>query len=231
MIAVSSNMTGKNTVPLWLKLAFTAFMAVLVPVYSMSYGPTNFLYFCDAALFLTLFALWADSALAASMAAVGILVPQIFWCIDFAFELSGTHLTHMTSYMFNAQHPLFLRGLSLFHGWLPFLLIYLVRQYGYDRRALPAWTALAWALCLIAFFLLPPAGAHLANPNTPINVDYVYGTNDDVPEHFLPAGEYLVLWMLALLTVFYIPMHFVLARLFGQPQNAAAGAEPTESAA
>ena len=35
-------------IPLWLKLAYTAFMAVLVPVYLRNYGPTNFLYFCDA---------------------------------------------------------------------------------------------------------------------------------------------------------------------------------------
>jgi hypothetical protein len=222
---------AERVVPLWLKLLFTGFMAVLVPVYSMSYGPTNFLYFCDAALFLTLFAIWADNALAASMATVGILVPQIFWCVDFAVELTGSHLTHMTSYMFNAQRPLFLRGLSLFHGWLPFLLIYLVRQYGYDRRALPAWTGLAWTLCLIAFFLLPPAGAHLANPDTPVNVDYVYGMNDAAPEHFLPAGEYLLLWMLALLAVFYIPTHFLLARLFGREKAVPVTEALPESAA
>ena len=35
-------------VPLWLKLSFTAFMAILIPVYWWCYGPTNFLYFCDA---------------------------------------------------------------------------------------------------------------------------------------------------------------------------------------
>ena len=42
----------------------------------------------------------------------------------------------MTDYMFAADHSLFLRGLSLFHGWLPFLLVYLVWKLGYDRRAL-----------------------------------------------------------------------------------------------
>ncbi len=43
----------------------------------------------------------------------------------------------MTDYMFKHENSLFLRGLSLFHGWLPFLLVYLVWQLGYDRRALP----------------------------------------------------------------------------------------------
>src|SRR5262249_15633145 len=36
-------------IPLWIKLAYTAFMAVLIPVYLKNYGPTNFLYFCDVA--------------------------------------------------------------------------------------------------------------------------------------------------------------------------------------
>jgi len=45
-------------IPLWLKLAYTAFMAVLVPVYLRNYGPTNFLYFCDFALIITLVGIW-----------------------------------------------------------------------------------------------------------------------------------------------------------------------------
>ena len=62
-----------------LKLAYTAFMAVLVPVYWYYYGPTNFLYFCDVALFLTLAGIWLESPLLVSMCAVGILAPQILW--------------------------------------------------------------------------------------------------------------------------------------------------------
>ena len=40
--------------PLGVKLAYSCFMAVLLPVYWVNYGPTNFLYFCDVALLLTL---------------------------------------------------------------------------------------------------------------------------------------------------------------------------------
>ena len=43
-----------NRLPLWLKLVYTAFVAVLVPVYWYYYGPTNFLYFCDVALIISL---------------------------------------------------------------------------------------------------------------------------------------------------------------------------------
>ena len=68
--------------PLWLKVAYTAYMAVLVPVYWHYYGPTNFLYFCDVALILTLIAIWPENALLISMCTVGILVPQAVWVVD-----------------------------------------------------------------------------------------------------------------------------------------------------
>jgi hypothetical protein len=66
-------MTHAARIPLAVKLAFTAFMAVLIPVYWYFYGPTNFLYFCDAALIITLIAIWPENALLISMACVGIL--------------------------------------------------------------------------------------------------------------------------------------------------------------
>ncbi|MHB8523988.1 MAG: hypothetical protein ACYDH9_24965 [Limisphaerales bacterium] len=120
----------------------------------------------------------------------------------------------MTGYMFDANRSLFLRGLSLFHGWLPFLLVYLVAKIGYDRRGLLAWTGLAWALCLVCFFLLPPAGAQLPNPNTPVNVNYVFGPDDAKPQSWMRGGAYLVAFMVALLALAFIPTHLVLRRFF-----------------
>ena len=70
----------------------------------------------------------------AGVAAVGILVPQVLWCLDFGAELLGLRLVGLTGYMFDANRSLFLRGLSFFHGWLPFLLLFLVKRLGYDRR-------------------------------------------------------------------------------------------------
>jgi hypothetical protein len=202
-----------RAVPTWLKWTFTAFMAVLVPVYWANYGPTNFLYFCDASLFLTLFAVWRNNALAASMAAVGIVIPQIIWCIDLGSTLIGHPLTGMTNYMFNQALPLHLRLLSLFHGWLPFLLIFVVWRLGFDKRALIAWTALAWILCLVAFFLLPPAGAKVSAA-TPHNVNYVFGPSDDHPQKWVASQSlFLVIYMIALAVVFYIPAHFLLKKL------------------
>ncbi len=52
-------------------------------------------------------------------------------------------MTGMSAYMFNPGLSLFTRGLSFFHFWLPFLVLYLVWRLGYDRRAFVAWTGLA----------------------------------------------------------------------------------------
>lgn len=203
-----------SQIPLPVKIAYTLFMAVLIPVYWANYGPTNFLYFCDVALLLTLAGVWTENKLLISLPAVGILIPQALWVADFAAQLAGVTLTGMTAYMFDAQRSLFLRGLSLFHGWLPFLLVYLVAKTGYDKRALPTWTALAWTLCLVCFFWMPPAGAQTGDPNLPININYVFGFNDAKPQSLLPAPLYLLAWMTLLLTVVFIPTHFVLKRYF-----------------
>jgi hypothetical protein len=199
--------------PLALKLAYTAFLAVLVPIYWMNYGPTNFLYFCDMALFVTLVGMWLESPLLVSMPTVGILAPQILWVADFGLNLGGYRLTGMTDYMFNGATPLLLRGLSLFHGWLPFLLVYLVWRLGYDGRALPAWTVLAWALMLISYLFLPgpTPDAGLA----PVNVDYVFGPSDAAPQDWMSEGAWLALLMIGLPLAMFAPVHVAMKRWRG----------------
>lgn len=196
----------------WLKLGYTTFMAVLVPVYWVQYGPTNFLYFCDLALLLALVAVWTEKPLPAGMAAVGILLPQVFWCLDFVTGFAGWHPIGMTRYMFDARRSLFLRGLSLFHGWLPFLLLHLVKRLGYDRRSLLAWSGLAWAAMLLSYFFLPRPGAVLANPLAPVNVDFVFGLSDEVAQAWMPERCWLALLLVGLPILVYLPTHRMLRR-------------------
>ncbi len=209
-------------IPLWLKLAYTVFLAVLIPVYWYHYGPTNFLYFCDIALLFTLAGIWLESPLLISLPAVGILLPQALWCVDYFVQLCGVKMTGMTAYMFDGTKPLFLRGLSLFHGWLPFLLLFLVLRVGYDKRALKGWTALASVLCLVAFFGLPKAGETLSDPNLPRNVNYVFGMDDAQPQTWMSPELYLVTWMALLIFVVFVPTHFVLKKICPTPEQAAA---------
>jgi hypothetical protein len=204
-----------SRLPLWLKLAYTAFMAVLVPVYWRNYGPTNFLYFCDVALIITLVGIWIESPLLVSMCAVGILASQALWVVDFLSNLIGVPLTGMTDYMFAADHSLFLRSLSLFHGWLPFLLVYLVWRLGYDRRALAAWTAVAWALVLICFFFMPPPRP---DPGlTPVNINYVWGMSDTVAQQWMPPAVWVAGLIVLLPVLLYVPVHFLLRRSMPKP--------------
>ena len=209
-----------RSIPLAAKVAVTGFLAVLVPIYWHAYGPTNFLWFCDAALIITVAGMWWESPLLISMCAVGILLPQCLWLADFGTQLLGFRLLGLTSYMFDSHLPLFTRGLSLFHGWLPFLLVWLLCRVGYDRRALIAWSALAAGLIFICYFFTPPAGAHLADPNIPINLNYVYGFNDQEPQHWINQNLYVLLWPGGLWLVAFLPTHLALRKIFGTSQPA-----------
>jgi hypothetical protein len=202
-----------HKIPLAAKLAVTAFLAVLVPVYLHTYGPTNFLWFCDAALLLTVAGMWLESSLLISMCAVGILLPQCLWLADFGVNLLGFHFLNLTSYMFDPHLSLFTRGLSLFHGWLPLLLVWLLFRLGYDKRALPAWTILAATLGFVGYFFTPPAGAHLANANVPININYLYGFNDQQPQHWVNQNLYVILWLGVLWLVAFLPTHLALRKI------------------
>jgi hypothetical protein len=207
-------MARKYKIPLMAKLGGIIFLAILVPVYWHTYGPTNFLWFCDAALILTVAGMWLESPLLISLCAVGILLPQCLWLADFSCQLLGFHGLGLTGYMFARQLPWFTRGLSLFHGWLPLLLVWLLVRIGYDKRALTAWSVLAAALVLASYFLTPPAGAHLAYPNQPININYLYGFNDQQPQHWVNQNLYVVLWLAALWLVAFLPTHLVLRKIF-----------------
>lgn len=211
MSAIAPSAPHSRRIPLTLKLALTAFVAVQVCCYWSAWGPTNFLYFCDVALFLTLISVLTEKSLPASMAAVGILLPQLLWVIDFAGTLLGHPLVGLTGYMFQDNQPLHVRGISLFHGWLPFLLLFIISRLGYDRFALPAWLVLAWGLMLIAYFLLPAPPAPLDQPNLPVNVNYVYGMSDDAPQQWMPPLAWLGLMMAGLPLVLFVPTHLLLS--------------------
>ncbi len=201
-------------IPLWVKVLYTGFVVILVPSYLYCYGPTNFLYFCDVALLMALVAVWREDALWASMPAVGILLPQTLWIVDFLGLLLGLHVVGMTDYMFDAEKPLFVRGLSFFHFWLPFFLVWLIWRLGYDRRAILGWTAIALVLILVCYFLMPAPPPPATNPNLPVNINYVYGTSDQKPQTWMPPLAYLGLLMVGLPICMFLPTHLVLRRVF-----------------
>jgi hypothetical protein len=124
-----------------------------------------------------------------------ILLPQCLWLADSGSNLLGIHLPGLTGYMFDRHPPVFTRGLLLFHGWLPML--------------------------LVCYFFTPPAGAHLANPNLPININYIYGFNDQQPQHWVNQNLYVILWLGVLWLVAFSPTHLALRKIFTAPPPAA----------
>jgi len=124
-----------SRVPLWLKVAYTAWMLVWVPAYWVHNGPANFLWFCDLASFVLAAALWMESALLVSSQAVGVLLVQVLWTVDVAARLLlGFHPIGGTQYMFDPARPLWVRLLSLFHVAMPVLLVWGLWRLGYHRR-------------------------------------------------------------------------------------------------
>jgi len=216
---MKSHSSKPQGIPLVAKVAMTIFLAVLVPIYWHSYGPSNFLWFCDAALIVTTAGMWLESPLLISMCAVGILIPQCLWLLDFGINLLGFHFLNLTRYMFDSHLPLFTRGLSLFHGWLPLLLVWLLHRVGYDKRALSRWTVFAAGLVIVCYFFTPPAGAHPANPEAAININYLYGFNEQQPQTWMNENLYVILWFVALWLVAFLPAHLALRKIFTKPHN------------
>lgn len=191
--------------PLWIKLAYTAFVLTTVVVYAVKYGPGNFLWFSDIALIGTVPALWLESAQLASMMAVGILLPELLWNIGFIGRLlTGRRLTGLTDYMFDRSKPLYLRTLSLFHVFLPVLLVWMLARLGYRPHALIAQTALAWVVLPATYWLTDPEA----------NVNWVHGFGGK-PRRRLPPLVYLALLMIGFPLLVYWPTHLVLMRVFG----------------
>ena len=191
-------------IPLLLKLVVTMFVAVLVPIYWRYYGPGNFLWFSDLALFLTLAALWLESPLLASTQAVSVGLLEMVWLADYLLRLVfGMEWIGLTRYMFDATIPLFLRRLSLFHVVLPFLLFWLVWRLGYDPRAWLAQSLLAWVVLPACFFLTDPRQ----------NVNWVFGPGKE-NQRWLAPPCYLLLLMAFFSVCVYLPTHLLLQHLF-----------------
>lgn len=186
--------------PLWLKIGYGAAIAVIVPVYWDGYGPQNFLWLSDIALFLTACAVIFERRLPAGMAAVAVLPLELGWALDF---LTGGYLLGIAAYMFDPKLPLHLRGLSLFHLALPPTLLWIIYRCGYDTRAF----ALQLPVTLTALALSYVA----ADPHK--NVNWVFGPGSE-PQTLLPSPVYFALVMILIPLLAMLPTHLLLRRFF-----------------
>lgn len=199
-------MTGE-LVPLWLKLGYAVFLAVLVPVYTRkaAAGAWNFLWFSDIALFGTAAALWLESPLLASMMGVAVLLPELVWNLSFVSRLLFARgMTGIADYMFDPREHWYMRALSLFHVHMPIVLLWLIWRLGYDDRALLAQTVVAWIIVPLTYALTKPQ----------FNINRAFGPGTQ-PQRRLPPLLYLVLLLLIGPLIIYVPTHLMLRAGFG----------------
>jgi hypothetical protein len=198
---LGENLPPAPAIPLWLKAVTAAFIALLVPVYWLNYGPANFLWLSDLALFATAAALVFESPVLAGIA-VGVLPLELGWCVDL---LLGDRLG-LTGYMFDPAHPLYLRGLSLFHVALPPLMLWLLHRWGYDRRSLLRQLPVLWAALGLTYALTSPSD----------NINWAFGPGT-APQNVIPPLAYLLLEMAVIPLVVLWPLDRLLRRLFPGP--------------
>lgn len=194
-------MPRRSAIPLGLKIAYTAWLAVWVAVYWDAYGPQNFLWICDVANFVLAIALWTESRLLFSSQAVAVLIIQALWVVDVCGRLMlGLHLVGGTEYMFDPDKSVGLRALSLFHVFVPILLLWAVWRLGYDRRGWKLQTLVLWVLLPTTYLVTDPE----------LNINWLWkpfgATQTLVPELVYVAFE-----MVAVPLLLYLPTHAALS--------------------
>jgi hypothetical protein len=138
------------------------------------------------------------------MAALAVLLPEVAWNLDFFFRvITGRKGIGLSSYMFDARISPWIRAVSLFHVWLPILLVWMLYRYGYDHRALICQTSLA-AIVVPLSYLLGDSKA---------NVNWVYGFGENSRTAMSPR-LFALMMTAAFPLVIYLPTHFLLLRLF-----------------
>ncbi|WP_017730296.1 hypothetical protein [Nafulsella turpanensis] len=202
--SLHSSSLADGTTGLWLKLAYTVFVLALIPVYWKYWGPANFLWLPDFALFLGIGALWLESSLLTSILAVGVLFPALYWTFELVVRLlSGKRLSGQTDYLWNQKHPLHLRLLSLFHVFLPAVLLLMLTRLGYDPRAPYFMTLLGWIVLFLCYKLTPPSA----------NINWVFGFGSS-PQYKISSRYFVLLMMTLYPILLFFPTHFLLAVIF-----------------
>jgi hypothetical protein len=197
--------------PLPLKWGCTLFAVATFSAYLAYYSfPASLMWFSSIALVLTCVGLWLESRLVISMQAVGVLVLEFGYTVDFVVRVAtGHHPIGLSVHFFDAEaSPWWVRAFSLFHLPLPWLLLWLLSRLGYDGRGWRLQTGLAWLLLPTCYLFTDPAD----------NVNWVFGPDDD--EWPLLAGwRWVALQMAILPLAVYLPTHAVLKRVFGTARD------------
>lgn len=185
--------------PLWLKLLWSAFVMMWIPIYWRQYGAQNFLFFCDLGNLFIAIGLWLESPLIFSWQACGLLLFQTLFTVDLAGALvSGRHVIGGTEFMFDGRVASAVRLLSLFHVVTPPLLLWAIRKLGYDQRGWKYQTLTAWMVVPVNYFWRPQ-----------YDVNWARGPFFH-EQHTLPGLLYLLAYLAVVPAAVYYPTHLFL---------------------
>ena len=212
-------------IPLWIKIAYTTFMAVLVPIYLKNYGATNFLYLCDVALFTTLLGIWLESPVILSRRSSASLLHVVGGRFPFRWCSRRLDRLHVPTALVSAISVVF-----------PLLASVLPRLRGVVRwlrqARLSLWTGITWLVLTVCYVYMPPTSpekdpvtvAQLRDPDLPLNINYVFNlASDDEPQTWMDPDSYFTLFMAALVLGIYLPTHLMCQRWMPGPRNQESG--------
>jgi len=194
--------------PQWIRWVAFVWLALWVTAYWRSWGPTNFLHFCDIAEALACAGFLANSALLISSQATASLLLSLTWALDAGSTLVfGRHPIGGTEYMWDTRYPLWIRLLSLFHLVLPVLLLWALSRMGYDRRGLAVQSAIALPAFIASRFVSQAE-----------NMNYAYA-DPFFHRAWGPAPVHIAVIFMFMVLVVYLPTHALLKRIFPRPQS------------
>ena len=186
-----------------LRWVAAAWFAVWLPAYAHYWGWGNFVQICDIAVFLSLAGLWLGSSLLLSSQVVGLLVVTLFWVADAGWRLLlGRHLIGGTEYLWDANFPLWLRLLSLYHIILPVVLLWSLRRVGFDARGWKLQALIAAAAMAAGRFFDPALNYNMAHR------DPLFG------REWSPAPVHVAFIWLVTVAVVYFPTHLLLKKIY-----------------
>jgi hypothetical protein len=189
--------------PILLRCAAVFWLAIWIPAYGYTWGAANFLHLCDIAVLLTCAGLLTNSALLISSQAVGSLLVDLAWTLDAGWHLArGRGLLGGADYLFDANYPLWVRLLTLFHVAMPVLLLGALGRTGYNRRGWPLQSAIALLAFVAARFTLPAE-----------NINYAF-TDPFIHRAWGPPAAHVLISWLFMTFVVYLPTHLVLRGIF-----------------
>jgi hypothetical protein len=133
---------------------------------------------------------------------ISIFPIELIWYIDFFTQITtGSNIFGVTTYMFDPQYNMFLRGLSFFHLVIPAIWIWYLYKWGYDKRAIVWATILNWIVLITTYLCTNPA----------YNINWVF-----MPYKYqwnISPIIWLACMMIGFPLFIIMPMHYILLLL------------------